>query len=73
MTIEKEQLYYDNIMNYRDRMKCGEIFAAKVVLFLGVAMGIEQLIDEAFEHGVDPNTRLSNRIRSAVRDCGYRL
>tara|TARA_B100000676_G_C17404480_1_gene496619 strand:+ start:302 stop:523 length:222 start_codon:yes stop_codon:yes gene_type:complete len=73
MTIEKEQLYYDNIMNYRDKMKSGDSFAGKVVLFLGVVMDIEQLIDEAFEHGVDPNTRLSNRIRSAVRDCGYRL
>ena len=73
MTIDKEQYYYDNIMMYRDKMKCGEIFAAKVVLFLGVVMDIEQLVDEALKHGVDPNTRLSDRIRSAVRDCGYRL
>ena len=73
MAIDTEQLYYDNIMMYRDKMKSGEIFAAKVVLFLGVAMGIEQLVDEALKHGVDPNTRLSVRIRSAVRDCGYQL
>ena len=73
MAIDKEQLYYDNIMLYRDRMKCGDSFAGKVVLFLGVVMDIEQLVAEAFEHGVDPNTRASDRIRSAVRDCGYRL
>ena len=63
----------NTIMDYYNRMKSGDTFAGKVILFLGVAMDTELLVNEAFVYGVNPNISTDDRIRKAVIKCGFTL
>ena len=63
----------NSIMHYYHRMKSGDTFARKVIFFLGVAMDMKLLVNEAFLYGVDPNIETDIRIRKAVLRCGFTL